>query len=170
MQASERNRLGRQDGRHQLRGNVAGEGGAAGEHLVQDHAERKDVATLVHRLTINLLRRHVLQRSGNRTQADERRPRRIADDLDPGQLPGEPEVEQFDSRTGQHHVPRLQIAMHESLLVGVGEAVGDLAGNVDRVVHRKAAAGHAAGQRFAVEMFHQAFTIALTFWTAATTH
>ena len=52
QQVTERDGLSRQDRRHRCRRGVAQEGRTAGEHLVQDPAERKDVAPLVDRLAV----------------------------------------------------------------------------------------------------------------------
>ena len=49
------------DGRNQSRGGVSLEGAAAGQHLVEDAPERKDVGSGVHVPPLELLRRHVMQ-------------------------------------------------------------------------------------------------------------
>jgi hypothetical protein len=53
-----------------------------------------------------------------------------------------------------HNVAGFQIAMHDVLLVNVGQRFSDLTGNVDRLVHRQTAASEAAGERFAFEVLH----------------
>ena len=55
-------RLFPEDRRHRLRGRVAVECSLAREHLVENRAEREDVASGVGRLAFDLLRRHVAER------------------------------------------------------------------------------------------------------------
>jgi hypothetical protein len=42
-------------------GIVPAEGQSPGQHLVQDHTQAPDVSAFVHRLTLTLLRTHVLR-------------------------------------------------------------------------------------------------------------
>ena len=96
---------------------IGGEWLVPGQQLEQHHADRVEIGAPVDRATFDLLGRHVV---------------RCADD-DPGrQLRrierglGEPEIEDPDllghaGALGDHHVRRLDVAMHDPELVGVCE-------------------------------------------------
>ena len=142
-----------ENSRDRRRRRVALKRGTAGDHLVQQGAEREDVAASVERLAVDLFGRHVWQGAGNRASADERRRRRTSSVAARCPL-GEPEVEQRGAGGSQHHVAGLEIAMHEAVLVRVSERVGRLRRDLDRVVRGNRPSGQAAGQRFAFHQFH----------------
>ena len=59
VDARYRRRLIPQDGGGQITPGLAFEGSPAGGHLEEDDAKREDVGAVVHRLALNLFRRHV---------------------------------------------------------------------------------------------------------------
>ena len=98
------------------------------QHLVEHDAQREDVAARVDRVAARLLGRHVGERPHD--QALER-----AVPAAPGERvlvrgrgeAREAEVEHLDAPAlAQHHVPRLDVAVHDAVLVGVGERLGHL--------------------------------------------
>ena len=65
---------------------------------------------------------------------------------------GQAEVEDLDAAVlGDEDVVRLEIAVDDALVVGRGEALGDLRGVVDRLAHRQRRASDALAQRLALE-------------------
>ncbi len=89
---------------------------AAGEQLVEDHAERVGVAGGRDRLAVHLLGRGVGRREGAK-----RRARQVAAAVD-GRVQdlGQSEVDQLRLGVGRHQdVRRLQVAVHDQLGVGV---------------------------------------------------
>jgi hypothetical protein len=131
------------DRAHRLHGRLPAEGASRGKQLVEDCAEGEDVRSVIGRLCPRLLGGHVARgpqddprlRVGGRSHdvGEEVRPP-FRSRLGPHEL-GQPEVEDLDPPVpGHEHVFRLEVAVHDSLLVGGGEPVGDL----DRVVHRLA--------------------------------
>ena len=145
-----------QDRRHRLRRRVAVERADAREHLVQDRSEREDVRALVRGLALDLLGRHVAERShddaglgrgGGRRQV--RLLRALV--LVLRQL-RETEVEDLDPPVvRQKQVLGLEISMDDPLLVRRREPLRDLDRVVGRLAHRDRAAGHPRAQRLALE-------------------
>jgi len=113
-----------------------GEGQPAGDHLVQQHAEREQIAAVIQRLAARLLGRHVGHGPDHLAFPGQL----AADRLEPGvhvldrlllrpraveQL-GQAEVQQLDvAVAGDDDVGRLEIAVHDAVLVGVGQTLGD---------------------------------------------
>ena len=92
-----------------------------GQHLEQHDAERPDVGGRPDAAEPDLLRRHVRGA-----------PDRLVRPGDPGVLLelGDAEVEDLHQSVGtEHHVRRLDVAMHDALGVRLGEPVGDLGGD-----------------------------------------
>ena len=123
-----------------LRGR-AGEWRRAREHLVDDAAERVDVAAAVYALARALLGAHVLHRAdGDPRLGDLLVARRH-------HRPRDPEVrEQRVPRArrrqrwrvaGEQHVAGLDVAMHDAARVRIGQRIRDLLGDADRVVERQ---------------------------------
>jgi len=128
--------------REDLLHGAAGVGEFAGEHLVEADTERVDVALLVDPLALARLRRHVERRSHPRLGADT----------------GQPEVEYLDE-TGaplEHHVRRLDVAVHHVRLVRGSERLRDLECDAERLLHRqRAVALDQLMQRLAGHELHQ---------------
>ena len=67
---------------------------------------------------------------------------------------GDPEVEQLRARFRQHDVGRLQIAVDDSLPVGVGECTGDLDREAQDLIERQRTSAQALREGFSLEMLH----------------
>ena len=136
------------------------ERGAAGEHLIEDGAERVDVAARVDaaRLAEGLLRRHVLRRSHDHARERQRRAGvDLAREAEVGHEDAEPDgaaagdvqrrvggVSRGDESlsvgvVGQKDVTGLDVAVDHSVGVGVVEGEGDVGGDLERRARRKAA-------------------------------
>ena len=120
-----------QDRRHRVGGGVAVEGALAREHLVEDRAEGEDVAAGVGLPPAHLLGRHVADRPEDHSRLGRGRRRRQVRLLLPALLGvrqlREAEVEDLDPAVlRDEEVLGLQVPMDDPLLVGGGEAVGDL--------------------------------------------
>ena len=157
-------RLALQDLGERVRHGGAHERAAAGEHLVQHAAEGPDVRSLVDGAALRLLRRHV--GGGSQDHARERAPvhqRRRARELGAGirgrvlgvRL-GEAEVEHLDLPVRRElDVGRLQVPVHDALLVGLRERVRDLRGDPERLVDRDAPAREPLGQVLALHQLER---------------
>src|ERR1700693_2239924 len=88
-----------------------------GQHLVQQHAGRKDVASQIDVSTVDLLGGHVLDASHELPGArDVCRPD-----------PGNSEVNQLDGAVLQkHHVPGLDVPVNDALLMRIRQSVANL--------------------------------------------
>ena len=153
------------DRRNRVRGRVAPECRATGQHLVEHTAERPDVSPLVDRLSARLLGAHVRRRA-----EDPSRLRSIDRDcrcrwqvrLKPHTTVVWPanvklrqaEVEDlYRSVRRDLDVGRLQITMHDAFLVCRVERVRDLPRNGQRLGKRYRSAVKACRQRFARHEF-----------------
>ena len=67
---------------------------------------------------------------------------------------GDPEVEQFCSRAGQHDIAGFQIPVHQSVGVRGNERVKNLECMTERLAQRKRPARQTVRDRFAVEQLH----------------
>ena len=100
---------------------LAGKRRAAGQQLVQEHAQRVDVAAGVdvELVDLGLLGRHVFQRTDDRPEAGDQR---LVGQLLPGRL-GHAKVDNLRHRLavieGDQHVGRLQVAVDDALLMRV---------------------------------------------------
>ena len=116
----------------------------AGEELVHHEAERVEIA--LHRcgLALQLLRRHVRGRAGDRAVVFAR---------------GERETEIHDSRVAvrvDHHVRRLEIAMEDALCMRGHESSRNAARDVDGlVVCESSDAAQQSREVFAVDVLHR---------------
>ena len=138
-----RSRVSREDRRAAFRQRGRWEGEPPAEHLVQDGAEAEDVGALIDGVATNLLRRHVACGAEDHSR---RGARAVREQL------GDAEVEDFDPAVdGDEDVLRLQIAVHDALLVRCGETVGQLRGAVQRRVRPQGAGGEGPAQRLSVE-------------------
>jgi hypothetical protein len=119
----------------------------AGEHFIDDAAERPDVGSPVDRLPLGLLGAHVgggaQDDAGHRPQrGDRRRHARIAPRLsaarDRVERLRKAEVQHLDLAVGSDlHVRGLEIAVDDPLVVGRLERLGDLPRGIDRVRDRE---------------------------------
>ena len=107
---------------------------AAGQQLVQNHAERKDVGAVVRLETAHLFWRHVPDRAhhdagrGDGLLRRGVRAGRVAFQL------GQAEVQNLDAVVmGDENVLRLQVAMDDAFFVRRGQTAGDLNRVVDRL-------------------------------------
>ena len=104
----------------------------AREHLVEDDAERVDVAALGRRLAGRLLGGDVLRTADDAAGLRELRAGEDLGDAEVGQLE--------DAVVADEDVRRLEIAMDDAVIVDMLEGRADLEGDVDRVAPREAAA------------------------------
>jgi hypothetical protein len=141
------------DGADQGRRRLARERPGARRHLVQDQAEGEHVRARVHRLPLELLWRHVVQRSENLAFAGERRGG-LGAAIHHARLErrlGQAEVQQLGPAPGQHDVGRLQVAMDDAAPMRGGEPFGDLRRTSERLVQGQGPAPEPCGKRLAVE-------------------
>jgi hypothetical protein len=146
-----------QDGRAQLERGRAGERAGAACHLMEQHAERPDVAAHGWRLATEQFRRHVRRGAGQQSVPGDRVTRR-------GQLarsrgieePREAEVEELGATIGRDHdVRTLEVAVHDALPVGMRERTRDLGRVTDDVVDRKPCPRNQRGERLPLDILHR---------------
>ena len=138
-----------QDRRHRFGGGVALERTPAGEHLEQHRAQREDVGAVIDPGAAHLLGRHVADRAENHARLGPTGHRRR---VGAGALGGQPEVEDLDAAVARdEEVVRLQIAMHDLLVVRGGQADGDLDADLDRLARRGRSSLEPLPQRLALE-------------------
>ena len=114
----------------------AREGLSTREHLVEDDAERKDVAAPVHGRAGDLFGRHVVRRPEKLARRGQIR----RSDL------GDPEIRDLHLAVGRDHdVRRLDVAMDDSLAVSVVERLGDLPDDVGDLVGGELRSSRRAG-------------------------
>ena len=124
-------------------------GVAAGEELVEEHAQRIDVRGRGQRQPLDLLRARI-----GRRQQPHLRPRRQRKLLGIEEL-RDPEVEQLGDPVRRHQqVARLQVAVHHQALVGVldGAAGGDE--EIEPLAQRRPPAGAPQVDRLALDALH----------------
>ena len=137
----------------------------AGQHLEQHDAEGPDVGALVDGLAPRLLGGHVgggaEDQAGRGAGAGQgrrlRQGGRAAGERVVISAPGlgEAEVEDLDlALRGQLDVRGLEVAVHDALLVGLLQRVGDLAGDRDRLVDGNRAALQALREILALDQLH----------------
>jgi hypothetical protein len=136
----------------QLRRALAAERRLAGQHVVEERAERVDVRTDIHPLAARLLRRHVAQGAHDRAGLGHVGARgagvgasclcgHVRGDR-AGQVLGEAPVDHDDlAEAADQHVGGLEVAVDDLLRVGVGDRVGD----GDHVLEQGEPAREAAG-------------------------
>ncbi len=129
-------------------GGVAGEGRPPDRHLVEDDAERVDVAAGVDALAFGLLGREVRGRAHDGAG--------LGEALLGVDGPGDAEVGDLDLAVGgDQHVARLHVAVHDAVAVGEGkgrrDAGADLGDLVGRQLLRVAQDGR---ERASVDVLH----------------
>jgi hypothetical protein len=110
----------------------AAERRVAGEHLEEHASERVDVAPAVEfAVAYDLFRAHVARRPDQEPRAGQPGvPRGCADG------PRDPEVGDECAPVMRQDVPRLDVAMHDALAMGVVERPGGIGREPDRLLHR----------------------------------
>ena len=135
----ERGRLAVQNLVEQLAGRVPREGRTERQQLIQDQADREDVAAVIDVAAFDLLRRHVLRRADQGADAGHAG---IADACDA-------EVQDLQASLARdHQIVWLHVTMHESQAMRVSQTVAELAGERQQAMQRKrSTAGNETGQR-----------------------
>ena len=141
---------------------VAGEGGPAGEHLVEDDTQRKQVGPCVELLAARLLGRHVGDGPHDRARRGDVHRRRGVRCRRLG--PGQTEVQQLGrAAIGDEDVRRLDVPMEDACAVRGVQAVGQLHAQIQRFVDRQRAAFQPFPERLAAEQFHHDEELAVVF-------
>ncbi len=125
-----RRRLITQDAGHQRCRRVPLKGTTPGGHLIENDSHGEQIGSLVHRLAVELLRRHVGRSTHQHPFACQSRPRRHLGQLAVLARRGrsqlcQAEIEDLDASVlGHHHVGGFQIAMDDAFVVRHREGVG----------------------------------------------
>jgi hypothetical protein len=146
-----RRRIGVDDPVHRVDLRIAAEDFLLRHRLVQHAAEREHVGAVIDDRAGQLLRRDVADGADDRSRRrGERRRDRVVHLAGGRHRFRQSEVDELRvAVVGDHHVLRLQIAMHDPVLVRAGEAVGDadqVADELRRVVVHVLAQARAADQ------------------------
>ena len=153
----ERRRLLVDDLEHDLWNRRALERGLAGQHLVDDRAEREHVGALVDGgvLTGRLLGRHVLRRAEQRALLRLHGLR--AADLGDAEIEDLRDLDRVAVVLGgdQEDVLRLEIAVHDAGPVGRRERRADLANDRERVLELQRSGAQPLRERLALEVLEQ---------------
>ena len=121
----------------------------AGQHLVENRAQRIDVGADIAAPAADLFGRHVVGRADGRRQPGPRQaPRRFVE--------CDSEVHDLGLAFSRHQdVFRLQIAMHYAFAVHVHERLGQLARECERFFQRQPGFPHHGAQRVALDELHR---------------
>ena len=138
-----------QDALDRADGAVGLERPAAGEHLVEDDAQREEVGAAVGALAPQLFRRHVAHRAHQGGGPSRLRPPRQR-----AVQRGQAEVEDLHPAVdADEDVLRLEIAVHDAAGVSGGEPSGNLERDLQGGRERQRAGAEPRPQRFALEAF-----------------
>ena len=120
-----------------------------GEQLIQQAAGRVQVAAGIHPLAAGLLRRQILRGADHLGGPGYR-------DLAAAQRTGDAEVRYLDiTRAGQHHVRRLDVAVHDAVAVAVVQRAQDAVDDLKRALRQQPpAVAEQIVQRPAVDVLH----------------
>ena len=152
--------------RQRLRQIVSVERTPAGQHFIEDAAERPDVGTPIDGPTTRLFRRHVRGRPQNDALLRHRRRRnrggvgeaglsRQSCALSRVERFRQSEVEHLDGAVVSHlDVRRFQVTVNDSLVVSRAHRLGDLLRNGDRLVDWNRTERDAVRQRRTLHQFH----------------
>ena len=132
---------------------VAGKGTGTGQHFIEDTPEGKDVRARVYIFPLRLLGRHIEDGADGMAGQRERHFRGRAAGRT-AQL-SEAEVEQLhQAALGDHHVARLQVAMHDARFMRGGQCVGHLDGVLNHGPRRHPSLADGLANGFAGDAFH----------------
>ena len=146
-----------QDRAHGVGGAFSMERALARNHLVENCAEGKNVRTMIGRFASHLFRRHVSGRAHDHAG--------FSGDLDGGRVSaavrrfrarqlGQSEVKNLHPAVaGEKKILRLQVAMHDALLVRRSKSLGHLDRVVDDSSHRQRAVAQPLAQGLAFQQF-----------------
>ena len=161
IDATDRLRLLFENGRERREPRVAIKSPLTGEHLVEQGAERENIAARIHLIAFGLLRRHVRSGPDNRAPlgvwAWRFHTRRLGKFARRG-LGNlcQPEIQHFDEIVlGHHNVGRLQISVNNSRRVSLRQRFGDLHGILQRLVQPQPVPADQLIQRFARHVLHR---------------
>jgi hypothetical protein len=128
-----------------------------GDHLVEQDAERVEIALRRGVFTARLLGRHVLGRAKHGALGREPR---IARECGQSEIEDLHEVAPTTAR-GQHDVVALEIAVHHAEVVGTREGGAHLLEDVDRARHRHRTLAALVRERLADEVLHHQVELAV---------
>ena len=121
----------------------------AGHHLVEQRAEREQIGPVIDGQAARLLGRHRMAGAEHRARAGQVLLATAAIRL------GQAEVEDLGSTGGSdHHVRRLQVAVHDVVGVRLGQAIGDLARELDGAQRGRQAVAQHAIEGLALDQLH----------------
>ena len=141
------------DRRESLACGAASKGALAGEHFVEDAAQREDVAARVGRLPGDLLRGHVADGSDYHPRLGVRG--RLAERSGVGSewiLLGQAEIEDLHLAVcGDENIGRLEVAMNDPLRVRGGQPIRHRGSDLRRLSPRQRLAGQPLVKRFSAQ-------------------
>ena len=147
-----------QNRRHRFRSSLSLKRAPAGDHLVEESAERKNVGPPVHGCPAHLLRRHIAdgsQHCAGLGRTGERRRDAGSARNDGRVVPSETKVEDLHAVVGgDEDVLRLQVAMDDAFVVGGREAARDLDGVVNGASQRQWSVRERLAHGLAHEQLH----------------
>ena len=150
----ERFRLVTQDRGTELERRLPAKRRSAGDHLVQDDAERPQVTARIDTLVAEHLRWHVAQRAGDGTGLF-RFPRDGLARSESRHAPGDPEIQHLHvGLAGDHDVGGLEVRVNHTRFMRVRERVGNLERVAARHIERQRAAVQTLLQRDALHELH----------------
>ena len=117
----------------------------AGQHFVEDAAERINIRAGIGRFALPLLRRHVGRRAHHHAAGGD------------GFILArfrQPEIQNLDAGFRDHDVAGLEIAMNDALAVRLDQRSHNLRGIEERRLHRKRSALQPGRDRLALHQFH----------------